>query len=86
MKDIVVIGGPNGAGKTTFARELLPKQLGPLEFVNADNIVAGLSPFKPDGLAVSAGRVMLARIHQLVRPNPALRWRRPAPDVDMPVS
>ena len=67
MKDIVVIGGPNGAGKTTIAKELLPNKLGLLEFVNADNIALGLSPFNPEGVAVSAGRVMLGRIHELTQ-------------------
>ncbi len=45
MKDIIVLGGPNGAGKTTAARELLPHRLGIREFVNADEIARGLSPF-----------------------------------------
>lgn len=67
MKDIVVIGGPNGAGKTTLASELLPNRLELLEFVNADNIALGLSPFNPDGVAISAGRVMLGRMHELAR-------------------
>ncbi len=67
MKDIIVIGGPNGAGKSTMAIELLPNKLRLLEFVNADNIALGLSPFNPDGVAVSAGRVMLSRMHELAR-------------------
>ncbi len=67
MKDIIVIGGPNGAGKTTIAKDLLPNRLGLLEFVNADSIALGLSPFNPDGVAVSAGRVMLGRMHELAR-------------------
>jgi len=67
MKDIVMIGGPNGAGKTTAAKVLLPEKLALLEFVNADNIAAGLSPFNPEGVAVAAGRVMLDRMHELVR-------------------
>ena len=67
MKDILVIGGPNGAGKTTMANELLPNKLRLLEFVNADNIAAGLSPFNPEGVAISAGRVMLGRMHELMR-------------------
>ena len=66
MKDLVVIGGPNGAGKTTAAAELLPKALSIREFVNADEIARGLSPFNPDGAAVPAGRVMLERMRALV--------------------
>ncbi len=47
-KKVVIIGGPNGAGKTTFAREFLPQEAGCPEFVNADLIAAGLSPFNPE--------------------------------------
>ncbi len=65
MKDIIVIGGPNGAGKTTSAAVVLPENLGLLEFVNADNIAAGLSPFNPEGAAIAAGRVMLHRMRAL---------------------
>lgn len=67
MPDIIVIGGPNGAGKTTAAKVLLPETLSLLEFVNADNIAAGLSPFNPEAVAISAGRIMLERMHELVR-------------------
>jgi len=54
-----MIGGPNGAGKTTAARRLVPKGLGIREFVNADEIARGLSPFNPEGSARAAGRLML---------------------------
>jgi predicted ABC-type ATPase len=47
VKDIIVIGGPNGAGKTTAANRLLPTTLGLHEFLNADEIARGLSPFDP---------------------------------------
>jgi predicted ABC-type ATPase len=67
LKDVIVIGGPNGAGKTTMANELLPNKLGLLEFVNADSIALGLSPFDPDGAAASAGRIMLGRMNELAR-------------------
>lgn len=61
-KKIVIIGGPNGAGKTTFAREFLPQEAGLPEFVNADLIALGLSPFNPQGTAFRAGRLMLEQI------------------------
>lgn len=62
---IYVIAGPNGAGKTTFAREFLPHFVACDEFVNADLIAAGLSPFAPDREARRAGRLVLERVHEL---------------------
>ena len=61
-KKVVIIGGPNGAGKTTFAREFLPQEAGCPEFVNADLIAAGLSPFNPQANVFRAGRLMLEEI------------------------
>jgi predicted ABC-type ATPase len=58
-KRIVIISGPNGAGKTTFAREFLPEDAELPNFVNADLIAAGLSPFAPELAAFKAGRLML---------------------------
>ena len=66
MKKIIIIAGPNGAGKTTFAEEFLPNEASCPEFVNADLIAAGLSPFQADKVAFAAGRVMLERIRELV--------------------
>ncbi|MCF3648624.1 zeta toxin family protein [Opitutaceae bacterium LMO-CP1] len=65
MKKILIIAGPNGAGKTTFAEEFLPHEAGCPEFVNADLIAAGLSPFRPDHVAFTAGRLMLNRLRAL---------------------
>jgi len=67
LKDIVIIGGPNGAGKTTAAPAIVPKELGIREFVNADEIARGLSPFNAEGAAISAGRLMVERMQELVR-------------------
>ena len=61
---IFIIAGPNGAGKTTVAREFLPDEAGCLQFVNADLIAAGLSPFAPEAAALQAGRLMLTQIPQ----------------------
>lgn len=65
MPNIFVIAGPNGAGKSTSARRLLPGPLDCVEFVNADDIARGLSPFRPEGVALLAGRVMLKRLDEL---------------------
>ena len=61
---VIIIGGPNGAGKSTFAREFLPNEASCRRFVNADLIAAGLSPFDPTAVAVSAGRLMLKEIRR----------------------
>ena len=63
--ELFVIAGPNGAGKTTFAREFLPNFANCREFVNADLIAGGLSPFSPGTAAIEAGRIMLAKINEL---------------------
>ena len=65
MPRIIIIAGPNGAGKTTFAEEFLPMEAACFEFINADRIAAGLSPFRPERVAIRAGRITLHRIHEL---------------------
>ena len=65
--NVYVIAGPNGSGKTTFAKEYLPKFAKCLEFLNADLIAAGLSPFAPERENVSAGRILLTRIRELTQ-------------------
>ena len=66
MPRVIIIAGPNGAGKTTFARQFLPHEAGVIQFVNADLIAAGISPFDPASANVSAGRVMIKRLEDLV--------------------
>ena len=51
-RKIVVIAGPNGAGKTTFATEFLPREAACPDFINADLIARGLSPFVQEGVAL----------------------------------
>lgn len=60
-----VVAGPNGAGKTTFAREFLPQFGRCDEFVNADLLAQGLSPFVPERVAFRAGRLMIERIEEM---------------------
>lgn len=55
-KHLYIIAGPNGAGKTTASYSVLPKILQCREFVNADEIAHGLSPFNPESVAIEAGR------------------------------
>ena len=66
---VVVIAGPNGAGKSTAAPFLLKHALGILEFVNADQIAAGLSEYSPETVSFEAGRIMLKRLRDLAAAN-----------------
>lgn len=65
-KMLYIIGGCNGAGKTTASYTVLPDILDCREFVNADEIARGLSPFNPADVAIEAGRLMLKRIEELL--------------------
>ena len=69
MPQLYIISGCNGAGKTTASYTILPEILNCKEFVNADNIAAGLSPFNPESVALEAGRIMLKRINDLLNDN-----------------
>lgn len=64
---LFIIAGCNGAGKTTASYSVLPDLLECREFVNADEIAKGLSPFNPESVAIEAGRLMLKRIDFLLR-------------------
>jgi predicted ABC-type ATPase len=66
MPQLYIIAGPNGAGKTTAAFTLLPELLGIKEFVNADEIARGISPFNVEAVAIQAGKIMLTRIDELL--------------------
>jgi len=67
VPDLYIIAGCNGAGKTTASYTVLPEILNCKEFVNADSIAAGLSPFNPEGVAFEAGRIMLNRVSELMK-------------------
>jgi predicted ABC-type ATPase len=67
MPNLYIIAGCNGAGKTTASYTVLPEMLNCREFVNADSIAAGLSPFNPESMAIEAGRIMLNRIEVLMQ-------------------
>lgn len=45
---------------------VLPEVLNCEEFVNADEIAKGLSPFHPEDMAIEAGKLMLLRIDTLL--------------------
>lgn len=62
-KNAYIIAGPNGSGKTTFATEFLPEFVKCSNFINADLIAQGLSPFSPQAAAIKAGKLVLEQIN-----------------------
>ena len=66
MPSLFIISGCNGAGKTTASYTVLPDLLEIKEFVNADEIAKGLSPFQPEQVSIKAGKIMLRRIQELL--------------------
>jgi predicted ABC-type ATPase len=66
LPNLYIIAGCNGAGKTTASYTVLPEILDCKEFINADEIARGLSPFQPEKVAITAGRIMLQRIDELI--------------------
>ena len=74
MPTLYIIAGPNGVGKTTFADRYLPDEAKQLEFVNADLIARGLSPYDPEAVAIEAGKVMLRRVRELISHRTGFTW------------
>jgi predicted ABC-type ATPase len=74
MPTLYIIAGPNGVGKTTFADRYLPDEAEQLEFVNADLIARGLSPYDPDSVSIEAGKITLKRIKELIAHKTSFTW------------
>ncbi len=68
-KNLLIFAGCNGAGKTIASFTILPEILDCKEFVNADEIAKGLSPFQPEKVSFEAGIIMLHRINELLEQN-----------------
>jgi predicted ABC-type ATPase len=64
-RTISVIAGPNGAGKSTFVENYLNRYVDCDEFLNADLIARGLSPFAPERQASRAAEIFLQRLDEL---------------------
>lgn len=61
-KEVHIVGGPNGSGKTTFVKKFLPEYIKLTNFVNADDIAVGLSPFDYTAMSIKSGKLMLELI------------------------
>ena len=68
-KKILMIAGPNGAGKTTFTQRLIANSTLFYEFINADDIAKGLAPIHPESMALSASKLMIKRLKELLDSN-----------------
>ena len=66
-RNVYIIAGPNGSGKTTFAVKFLPEYAKCPNFINADLIAHGLSPFSPGAAAIKAGKLVLEQIHEFAK-------------------
>lgn len=65
-KKILMIAGPNGAGKTTMTLELIRSCSMLYEFINADEIARGLAPKHPESMALTASKLMIKRLKELL--------------------
>ncbi|MGV7229623.1 MAG: zeta toxin family protein [Nitrospirales bacterium] len=65
-KTCYIVAGPNGAGKTTFATSYLPNEAQCFNFINADLIASGISPFRPEDAALEAGRILLEKMEDFI--------------------
>lgn len=68
-RTISVVAGPNGAGKSTFVENYLNRYIDCDEFLNADLIARGLSPFAPVRQALRASEIFLQRLDELEAGN-----------------
>lgn len=67
-----MIAGPNGSGKTTTALPLLSQHLNChaiYEFINADEIARGLAPLHPETMNLTASKLMISRLRELLAAN-----------------
>lgn len=66
--NFIIIAGPNGAGKTTTADVFLPKHK-TMNYINADNIAKGLSPYGTGTLALhrKAGVIAIDQIKTCIK-------------------
>ncbi len=77
-----MIAGPNGAGKTTMTLELTAGQTMLYEFINADEIARGLAPLHPESMALTASKLMLKRLKELLEDNKSFAFETTASGIN----
>lgn len=75
---ILMIAGPNGAGKTTMTLELIRSCALFYEFINADEIARGLAPKHPESMALTASKLMIKRLKELLDDNKSFAFETTA--------
>ncbi len=65
-KKILMVAGPDGTGETTIIRELITQESNFYEYLNADEIARGLAPLHPESVALSASKLMIRRLKELL--------------------
>ena len=73
---IQITPGPNGDGKPTFVQNCLVRQVDCDEFLSADLIAAGSSPFAPESEALAASQFFLERVNKLEQQEGASHAKR----------
>ena len=73
-----MIAGPNGAGKTTMTLDLLASGPDLDEFINADEIAKGLAPKNPESMALTASKLMISRLKELLEQDKSFAFETPA--------
>lgn len=73
-----MIAGPNGAGKTTVASKLIPDLPMLYEYINADEIARGLAPNHPESMALTASKLMIRRLRELLSTNKSFAFETTA--------
>jgi predicted ABC-type ATPase len=77
-KKILMIAGPNGAGKTTMTLEFIADRSILYEFINADEIARGLAPLNPESVALTASKLMIRRLKELLDINKSFAFESTA--------
>ncbi|HEV8051630.1 MAG TPA: AAA family ATPase [Parachlamydiaceae bacterium] len=80
-KKVFMIAGPNGAGKTTTAMPLI-QNIVIHEFLNADEIARGLAPLHPESVSLSASKLMLKRLDELLVANKSFAFETTASGIN----
>ena len=81
-KKILMVAGPNGSGKTTMVMELIDKGPTLYEFINADEIAKGLAPLHPENMTLTASKLMIQRLKELLQANKSFAFETTAAGIN----